>query len=112
VLKHFAQDVHSSTHRHCFSIDKVTIVNSWGLFLVNVFEIVAKENGVLFVVSLAQVEELLAGAVKIRHVFHFSKHLHVFSVGNHCDKTSSLFDREGIISDVPLRKQLTWRFQL
>jgi len=104
VLKHFAQDVHGTTHRHSFSIDKVAIVNSWGLFLVDVFEVVAKENCVLFVVSLAQVEELLAGTVKIRHVFHFSEHLHILSEGNHCDKTSSLFNREGISFEVRLLK--------
>jgi len=82
------------------TIDKVAVVDPRGLFLVDVFEVVTKKNGMLFKVSLAQVEELLAGTIKIRHVFHFSEHLHVFFEGNHCDKASYPFNRVWISFEV------------
>ena len=66
----------------------------------------------LFVVTLAEVEELLTGTIKIWHVLHFCEHLYVLSEGDHCDKSCNLFDRVGITLNVTVCEKFQWGLQL
>lgn len=86
-----AHHVDIKTFRHSVPVNQVGFVRpSRILFVIYVLEKIGEEYSVLFAVSTAQVQELLAIAIHVREVV---EKLHVVEEGDHGDKTSALFDR-------------------